>query len=392
MSWIKLQTSLPKSAKLAVLADALECCEREALGVAMEWFCWLDEQCTDACTGLTGALLDRVMKCPGLCEALEACGWVQRDEQGMVFVVDFDQHNGEGAKKRAMDARRQAKQRTKGVTHVSEKRHASSVTENGQNTEKRHASSVTENGQNTEMRHASSVTENNAPKPTYDTEVLYTERLTQEEEEDINKSVTHVSEKRHASSVTKNGQVRDLEKEYNSIDKGGRLSDAILVRDAEPAHTQAEDGFGRWLSAVAGAHPSAKLSRSLAADVAEAARDAYKRCPSAEQEAELLGVYLASRHTLDRHGLAFYKPTGQRRFFMDLEDVIAHAKRWAREFSWKSKNAPKNAPKGGGVVASTPSAQKRAEGGKERQPEGMATDEQDESFWSALRNGEKWDG
>lgn len=356
MSWIKLQTSLPKSAKLAVLADALECCEREALGIAMEWFCWLDEQCTDACTGLTGALLDRVMKCQGLCEALEACGWVQRDEQGMVFVVDFDQHNGEGAKKRALNAKRQA----------GFKRRAGN------------ASSVTSIG------NASSVTcENEAENE----KVLYNECFTCESVENVNQFCA----KSNAKSVTQVTQVALPREEYYMNNTVCRLSNATEASAGEPARPQL-DGYEEWLAAVAGAHPSAKLSRVLADDVAEAAREAYVRCPGAAAEAELLGAYLASRQNMDRYHVAFYRPNGQRRFFSDLEDVISHARRWAREFSWKSKAArsvqktAEQAEQGKYTQAN----QKAQEGGKEWQQQGMASDEQVAGFHAALREGKVW--
>ena len=42
---------------------------------------------------------------------------------------------------------------------------------------------------------------------------------------------------------------------------------------------------------------------------------------------------------MDRNKQAFYRPTGQRRFFVDLEDVLCHAERWQREFGWKKVKA-----------------------------------------------------
>ncbi len=359
MSWIKLQTSLPKSAKLLVLAETLGCCEREALGIAMEWFCWIDEQCTDACTGLTGALLDRVMNCQGLCEALEACGWVERDEQGIVLVVDFDQHNGDSAKKRAMSAKRQADFKRRGGN-------ASSVTKKG------NASSVT--------------CENEAENK----KMLCNEHVTQENDEKANQSCA----KSNAKSVTQVTQSALPREEYNMNNIVCRLSNADNACDAEPARTPFEEGTGyeAWLAAVCQAHPSARKSRVLQTDVAEAAKAAYERCPEAAERAELLEAYFAGRQQEDRNRLAFYRPTGQRRFFSDLEDVICHAERWAKEFGWKSKAArsAQKAAEQAGQGKYTQTSQKAREGGKERQQQGMASEEQVADFHAALREGKIW--
>lgn len=318
MSWIKIQKSLPKSNKVLRLAEVLRVRRAEALGLALDWFCWLDEQCTDGKTGLTPNLLNALMGHKRFADGLVAIGWIEVDAAGEVQVVDFDQHNGKTAKARAMTARRVSACK---------------------NQQKGNASTVTE--------------------------------------------ATKIPEKGNAGSVTEMEKQRYLDKNIYRDNKGCRLSNATLAGGAEPAPTPIkgdEDGFERWLSAVAGAHPSARMSRSLAADVADAARDAYKRCPAAEQEAELLGAYFASRQSSDRHGLVFYRPTGQRKYFTDLEDVICHARRWAREFCWKGKSAR---------VSSDQRCERRAGGGAERR-QGMASDEQVEDFHRALRDGVVW--
>ena len=326
MSWIKLQTSLPKSAKLLVLAEVLRVKRAEALGLAMEWFCWLDEQCTDGSTGMTPRMVNEVIGHKRFADGLVAIGWAELDAEGRVCVVDFDAHNGQSAKTRAMTAKRMAAGR------LSKKCDAESVTE-----------------------------------------------------------IAKECGKCDAESVTETQQVRHQEKEYNNSNIGCRLSNADNACEAEPARPQL-DGYEAWLAAVAGAHPSAKLSRVLAADVAEAAREAYERCPGAAAEAELLGAYLASRQNMDRYHVAFYRPNGQRRYFADLEDVISHARRWAREFGWKSKaarsvqKAAEQAEQGKYAQAN----QNKQEGGKERQQQGMASEEQVADFHAALREGKVW--
>ena len=115
MAWIKLVTTLPRSAKLMAFAQVLRMKRREALGVAVDWFCWMDVQCTDGCTGMLPQQVDEVMECKRLAEALLAVGWAFVGADGFLYVQDFDQHNGEGAKARALAAERQAKfKQTKG--------------------------------------------------------------------------------------------------------------------------------------------------------------------------------------------------------------------------------------------------------------------------------------
>lgn len=307
-SWIKLQVTLARSAKIVQFAQVLRMRRREALGVAVEWFCWVDSQCSNGCTGLLPAQVDDVLECKRLADALLAVGWAFVGTDGFLYITDYEQHNGESAKQRAMAAERMA--RSRNVAQMSR-----------------------------ESRNTS-----------YDS------------------SVTEASPRI----------------EYIS-NKGGRLSGADNARDAEPARPQNEnDGYGVWLAAVCQAHPSARKSRVLQADVAEAARAAYERCPEASERAELLAAYYAGKQMEDRHRQAFYRPTGQRRFFSDLEDVLCHAERWAKEFGWKpGKKAGKHT--GQGKCAET--ARNGQEGGSEGQQTPMASDEQVMSFLAELRGG-----
>lgn len=100
-------SSLPRSAKVMQLGAALKCDRLKALGVAVDWFVWLDEQCTNGNTQLLPKQLDEVLGVKKLCDALVRVGWAFVGEDGMVHVVDFDQHNGETAKQRALHAKRQ---------------------------------------------------------------------------------------------------------------------------------------------------------------------------------------------------------------------------------------------------------------------------------------------
>ena len=263
-AWIKLQVNLARSAKVMQFAAALRMRRREALGMAVEWFCWVDAQCANGCTGLLPEQVDDVMGCERLADALLAVGWGFVGTDGFLYVADFEQHNGEGAKARALAAERQAKKRA-GVCH------------------------------------AGSVTDSNGCGVTG---ALPRERV------------------------------------YNNNTVVGRDT-VVCGGGGEPARTDVreEEGVRVWLAALCGAHPSARRSRVLQGDVLEAAREAYGRCPDAAEAAGLLEAYLGSKQAMDRNKQAFYRPTGQRRFFVDLEDVLCHAERWQREFGWKKGKA-----------------------------------------------------
>lgn len=121
MDWIKLQVTLPRSPKVMRLARLLGCSRQEALGIAVDWLCWLDGVTEDGKTGLTAAQVDElflcnaasVTGCNALCDALVTIGWAEVDENGEICAVDFEEHNGKSAKKRVQTAERVRKMRKK---------------------------------------------------------------------------------------------------------------------------------------------------------------------------------------------------------------------------------------------------------------------------------------
>ena len=117
-------------------------------------------------------------------------------------------------------------------------------------------------------------------------------------------------------------------------EKSGKKESAAAGGDASEMPAPTPDGFDSWLERLRAVHPSASRSRKLAPDVRRAALEAFSRCPEADASAELLGAYFKDSR-LESNG--FYAPRGQRKFFEDLEDVLAHAERWRRRAGWKPK-------------------------------------------------------
>ena len=93
------------------LARLLKIDRMHAVGLALTWLAWLDEQTVDGCSGLTPEELDGMLGMQGVADALRAIGWCEIDEAGEVRAVDWEQYNGETAKQRALSARRMARKR-----------------------------------------------------------------------------------------------------------------------------------------------------------------------------------------------------------------------------------------------------------------------------------------
>ena len=149
-------------------------------------------------------------------------------------------------------------------------------------------------------------------------------------------------------------------------EKSGKKESAGL-----PAPTP--DGFAEWLAALCAAHPSASKSRTLARDVRDAALDAFGRFPDAVAHVELLGAYFKDSRLAENN---FYAPRGQRKFFEDLEDVVAHAERWKKWAGWKPKRRKADAERSG--VVHTP-------GCEVKRCAGVMTDAEREAFFAELR-------
>ena len=107
--WLKVNHALVRSPKVRGLMRELKCKKVAALGVALSWLCWIDEQTKDGQTGLLPDELDDELGFGGCARALVAIGWAALGEDGCVYALEFGKHCGESAKERAENARRVAK-------------------------------------------------------------------------------------------------------------------------------------------------------------------------------------------------------------------------------------------------------------------------------------------
>ncbi len=136
------------------------------------------------------------------------------------------------------------------------------------------------------------------------------------------------------SCYEKNVTLASPDKNIYGNKEGAGIATAVMGENAPvPAPTPDvnDEVFRGWLAALCQAHPSASKSLYLANDVLRAAKEAFVRCPAAAEQAELLAAYFADARLADNR---FYAPRGQRKYFEDLEDVLAHADRWRRWSGW----------------------------------------------------------
>ncbi len=275
--WLKVRHALVRSAKIRMLMRELHCNKMTALGLAITWLCWVDEQTSDGKTHLTPDELADELGFRGCAEALCAIGWAALGEDGCVVALEFGKHCGASSKERSENARYQAEYRLR----------------NGKAESKGKSKEKSKGGSK---------------------EKILREPLPEENRIEFN-------------------------------DTG--MGSSTVCGGGAPLPAPPPDGFKGWLSALCEAHPSARQSRVLAPDVEAEARAAFVRCPQAAAQAGLLRAYFDDRMQEDRYHKPFYRPTGQGRFFHDLEDVLAHAVRWAKESGWGRKRKAARAAEGG---------------------------------------------
>lgn len=311
IDWTRINQTLPRSPKLRVMMRVMKTKDRDsALGFAVRWLIFVDEQTTDGRTKLTPDELDDELDRKNATEALRACGWAVVDEEdGTVCAVDFDKYCGVTAKQRAENGRRVHECRDRA----------------------RHAKNAQQAG--------GGVTENH-----------YT----------CNDSALQQAGGGVTEKTLREYRYRDRDNKGDSKATVCSAGEAQADGQGSPAPTPCMDGsdaFSLWLYALCEAHPGTRRCRRvngeplLPQDVYEAARAAFERFPDAPQHAELLTAFFAARVDYIGEKERFYRPTGQRQFFADLEDAVSHAQRWAKFSGWKPAGAVRKRPQGAGAVS-----------------------------------------
>jgi hypothetical protein len=109
--WIKLQHVTPDKPEVFRMAIELGVTPEHVLGCLCRLWIWADQQTIDGhgvC--VTGVTLNRITCHAGFSDALQNVGWLSGDELNFT-LPNFERHNGETAKTRALATKRKEKQR-----------------------------------------------------------------------------------------------------------------------------------------------------------------------------------------------------------------------------------------------------------------------------------------
>lgn len=109
--WIKIEATTPDKPEVYAIAERLGIQPEHAFGCLGVLWIWADQQTFDGnASGVTKLLVDRKTGVTGFADAMVEVGWLEPTEKGLAFT-NFDRHNGNTAKKRAVTAKRVAKYR-----------------------------------------------------------------------------------------------------------------------------------------------------------------------------------------------------------------------------------------------------------------------------------------
>lgn len=147
--WIKVEISTPEKPEVIAIAAALGIEQDAVVGKLIRFWSWCDANCKSGCAhGVTVSFVDRYCAQPGFGDAIVSVGWLRASDRGLT-VPNFDRHNGQSGKTRALAARRMAKSRcASSATESQPEKRREEVTDHKDSSLKEHAGAgARENGQ-----------------------------------------------------------------------------------------------------------------------------------------------------------------------------------------------------------------------------------------------------
>lgn len=110
--WIKMRADLRRHPKVVRMASALDADKFRVIGGLHAVWSLFDEQTEDGLLeGYSPKALDDEISWPGFADAMQAIGWLEYDKEYGLFAPEFDEHNGQSAKRRAQETKRKRKER-----------------------------------------------------------------------------------------------------------------------------------------------------------------------------------------------------------------------------------------------------------------------------------------
>jgi hypothetical protein len=124
--WIKVQKDTPDKPEVLAIASRMSLDPDAVVGKLVRIWSWFDTHTVDGnALSVTYALLDRLAGVTGFAEQMAFVGWLNQDGH-VLSLPNFEYHNGETAKKRALGKNRQEKRRSNDESNANS--NASSVT------------------------------------------------------------------------------------------------------------------------------------------------------------------------------------------------------------------------------------------------------------------------
>ncbi|MDQ8202784.1 hypothetical protein [Pelagicoccus sp. SDUM812003] len=112
--WIKIEHATSDKPEVFEMAGILNIDPDAVVGKLLRVWVWFDQHTEEGNAPVTvSALLDRLSGVNGFVSAMAKVGWIETDSE-RVRLPHFDRHNGQTAKRRALNARRVAKHKQKG--------------------------------------------------------------------------------------------------------------------------------------------------------------------------------------------------------------------------------------------------------------------------------------
>lgn len=107
--WLKMECATPDKPEVLAITAALGWDDPDTtVGKLFRMWRWFDQHTLDGnAAGVTSALLDRIVGVTGFAQAVANVKWLTITEDG-ITLTNFDKHNGETAKQRALTAKRVA--------------------------------------------------------------------------------------------------------------------------------------------------------------------------------------------------------------------------------------------------------------------------------------------
>ena len=116
--WIKMQKSLLTSGKVVRMMSALNADRLRTIGGLFAAWCLFDEQTEDgSLEGYTAEIFDETIGFAGLAKAMQSVGWLEVGRNGLK-AMNFGEHNGTTAKRRAQESVRKMSARNADKTRT----------------------------------------------------------------------------------------------------------------------------------------------------------------------------------------------------------------------------------------------------------------------------------